>query len=105
MLIKYGTQCIELFFNDFRIEWLGKTFHKYVPYELDFNNEFKNMNKIKNIYKDNDLVYVPTTIDNLCNGEVVLMEYCDGVFLDDIEGIKKYGFDTKEIITDLNSVF
>jgi len=63
------------------------------------------MNKIKNIYKDNDLVYVPTTIDNLCNGEVVVMEYCDGVFLDDIEGIKKYGFDSKEIITDLNNVF
>lgn len=28
MLIKFGTKCVELFFNDFRIEWLGKTFHK-----------------------------------------------------------------------------
>lgn len=28
MLIKLGTYVVELLINDFRIEWLGRTFHK-----------------------------------------------------------------------------
>lgn len=46
------------------------------------------MNLIKQIFKDNNLVYVPKTIDELCNGEMLVMEYVDGVFLDDVQGIK-----------------
>jgi len=51
-LINFFTVLVENLFNDFRIAWLGNTFNKCVPQELDFTNELKNMKDLDDYFKN-----------------------------------------------------
>lgn len=63
--------------------------------ELDFNNEFKNVNTFRNFNKDVAFLYVPYVVDQLCSAKVLTMELVTGFKVDDTKRLlqKKYDLD------------
>jgi len=104
-LINYGTKLVENINEDFRIHWLGKSFNTFTPQELDFRIELDNMHKIGEYFKDDEFVYIPKTIDELCSHDILTMEYIDGVFIDELDKIKAMGFNPNDVMSELNNAF
>jgi aarF domain-containing kinase len=58
VLAKLGTEIAEIIFPDFKYKWLGKEFEINLPKELDFRNEGKNADKIRELSKNDNRVVV-----------------------------------------------
>jgi ubiquinone biosynthesis protein len=79
-------------FNGFRLQ-LGE--------ELDLRNEARaivHMRRLLDIV-DLPLVTVPSVFDSHSGSHVLTMEFLDGIPVDDLERIKRYGYDPAPVVT------
>ena len=65
--------------------------------EMDFLIEASNMEKFKEYNKDIKYISCPYVIKQYTNSKILVMEYIDGIRIDNIEHLKEEGYDLSEI--------
>ncbi|HLK12769.1 MAG TPA: AarF/UbiB family protein [Candidatus Binatia bacterium] len=78
---------------------------KLVPLELDFVNEADNAERMAACLRARADVWVPGVIRSCSSRRVLVTEYAEGVRVTDVEGLRAYGVDPKEIARRLSDVF
>ena len=59
-------------------------FDRSIHKEIDYNNEFMNMQRIEMNFIDDPNVHIPATYDKYCSSKVLTMEFIDGTKLNDV---------------------
>ena len=65
--------------------------------ELDFLHEVRNAQEFYKLNMDNPFVTCPKVYPCISTAEVIVMEFIDGVQVDDIDKLKSLGYDLKDI--------
>ncbi|WP_406534157.1 ABC1 kinase family protein [Methanobrevibacter sp.] len=73
------------------MEEFDRSIHK----EIDYNNEFMNMQRIEMNFVDNPNVHIPATYSQYCTSKVLTMEFIDGTKLNDVYESEGDEFDKK----------
>ena len=73
------------------MEEFDRSIHK----EIDYNNEFMNMQRIELNFEDNPDVHIPATYARYCTSKVLTMEFIDGAKLNDVYESTGDEFDKK----------
>lgn len=68
-----------------------RTIHK----EIDYNNEFMNMQRIELNFEDNPDIHIPATYAEYCTSKILTMEFIDGAKLNDVYESTGDEFDKK----------
>src|SRR5699024_2884313 len=90
-----------------RLEWAARydleeivnEFSKTLLAELDYRIEANNSIRITNQFKDNPHIKIPQVYEAHSTKKVLTMEYVQGIKLNDIEKLDKYGYD-KELLAE-----
>ena len=70
-------------------------FDRSIHKEIDYNNEFMNMQRIELNFEDNPKVHIPATYSKYCTSKVLTMEFIDGTKLNDVYESDGEEFDKK----------
>ncbi|WP_407376561.1 ABC1 kinase family protein [Methanobrevibacter sp.] len=70
-------------------------FDRSIHKEIDYNNEFMNMQRIELNFEDNPKVHIPATYGKYCTSKVLTMEFIDGTKLNDVYASTSDEFDKK----------
>lgn len=73
------------------MEEFDRSIHK----EIDYNNEFMNMQRIEMNFVDNPYIHIPATYSDYCSSKVLTMEFIDGTKLNDVYASDGDEFDKK----------
>ena len=73
------------------MEEFDRSIHK----EIDYNNEFMNMQRIELNFEDNPDIHIPSTYSNYCTSKVLTMEFIAGAKLNDVYESDGEEFDKK----------
>ena len=73
------------------MEEFDRSIHK----EIDYNNEFMNMQRIELNFSDNPDIHIPATYSKYCTSKVLTMEFIDGTKLSDVYESTGDEFDKK----------
>ena len=73
------------------MEEFDRSIHK----EIDYNNEFMNMQRIELNFEDNPDIHIPATYARYCTSKVLTMEFIDGAKLNDVYESTGDEFDKK----------
>ena len=74
-----------------------RTIHK----EIDYNNEFMNMQRIELNFTDNPNIHIPESYPKYCSSKVLTMEFIDGAKLSDVYESDSEEFDKKLLAKNL----
>lgn len=75
------------------MEEFDRSIHK----EIDYNNEFMNMQRLEMNFVDNPSVHIPATYPEYCTSKVLTMEFIDGTKLNDVYASTGDEFDKKQL--------
>ncbi|XP_049391187.1 uncharacterized protein LOC125855507 isoform X1 [Solanum stenotomum] len=92
-------------FPGYRFQWLVTEFEKSIASELDFIAEAKNLERIRENFKDNSMVRVPNVFWDFTTRQVMTMEFCRGRKVDDLEFLKERGISEVKVAKTLAEVF
>lgn len=92
-------------FSDFKMQWLVDESKKNLPIELDFLQEGKNSEKVAMMFKKYKWLKIPKIYWNLSSHRVLVMEFCPGGQVNDLEYIKKNNIDRFEISSKLGLLY
>ena len=70
-------------------------FDRTIHLEIDYYNEFMNMKRFENNFKDDPNVHVPIAYSEYCSSKVLTMEFIDGAKLADVYEAKDDEYDKK----------
>ena len=70
-------------------------FDRSIHKEIDYNNEFMNMQRIELNFEDNPYIHIPATYPEYCTSKVLTMEFIDGAKLNYVYESKDDEFDKK----------
>lgn len=70
-------------------------FDRTIHQEIDYNNEFMNMQRIEMNFVDNPYIHIPATYAEYCTGKILTMEFIDGTKLNDVYASTGDEFDKK----------
>ncbi len=70
-------------------------FDRTIHQEIDYNNEFMNMQRIELNFEDNPSIHIPATYPKYCTSKVLTMEFIDGTKLNDVYASSSDEFDKK----------
>ena len=73
------------------MEEFDRSIHK----EIDYNNEFMNMQRIELNFEDNPDIHIPATYSKYCSSKVLTMEFIAGAKLNDVYESDSEEFDKK----------
>jgi predicted unusual protein kinase regulating ubiquinone biosynthesis (AarF/ABC1/UbiB family) len=90
-------------FIDFKM--LYKELKQVIEQELDFSKEMSTAISFKQRFKDHANVKIPAMYPELCTDKVLVMEWIDGVRLNDREAIDLYGLDGQNLAQELFRLF
>lgn len=81
----------------YQIRDMMDEFSKSLREELDYTNEARNAEKIANQFKDDSTIYVPKVFWEYTTKKVLTMEYVEGVKFNEIDQLKKNGYNLKNL--------
>ncbi|TMU83642.1 AarF/ABC1/UbiB kinase family protein [Bacillus sp. BHET2] len=90
-------------FIDFKM--LYKELKQVIEQELDFSKEMNTALSFKQRFKDDPNVKIPAMYPELCTDKVLVMEWVDGVRLNDRSAIESYGLDGQKLAQRLFRLF
>ena len=70
-------------------------FDRTIHQEIDYNNEFMNMQRIELNFEDNPYIHIPETYEKYCTSKVLTMEFIDGTNLNNVYASEGDEFDKK----------
>ncbi|EAL66661.1 hypothetical protein DDB_G0281799 [Dictyostelium discoideum AX4] len=96
---------ITLFFPSFQFSWILGEASSCLSQELDFVNEAKNSEKMKQLFIGNQQLSIPKVYWNHTTKRILTMEFIHGVRIDNREGLDKLGIDLKELYYLFSDIF
>jgi len=84
---------------------LGKEFELNLPHELNFLNEGRNAERIKELHKNDKNVIIPKIYWDYCKPRVLVMSFEEGSSITDINYLKKNKIDVKDVSLLLSEIF
>jgi len=91
--------------RNFDLRLIIREVAKYVRLELDFENEARNAQTIRNNLMHRQDVVIPEVLPDLCRRRVLVMEYVPGIKVTDLEGLARAGIDKQQVARILSEVF
>ena len=92
-----------------RFQWLANETRRHMAEELDFREEAKNADRARALmakdFDDMTELHVPRVHDTLSGSRVLTQEWCDGVRIDDREGLRSRGIDKTKLAILVNEIF
>ncbi|KAK2150013.1 hypothetical protein LSH36_427g03001 [Paralvinella palmiformis] len=92
-------------FPEFNLIWLAEETKKNFPIELDFYNEAKNCERMKELLSYCDYLKIPKVYWDFTTNRVLTMEYCEGAQVNDVEYIKDNNISVNEISEKLGELY
>ena len=86
-IMKYVANRADKLNSDLRkinLPGIMEEFDRSIHKEIDYNNEFMNMQRIEMNFIDNPDVHIPATYGKYCTSKVLTMEFIDGTKLNDV---------------------
>lgn len=90
-------------FIDFKM--LYQELKQVIEQELDFSKEMNTAISFKQRFKDHSNVKIPAMYPELCTDKVLVMEWVDGVRLNDKKAFESYGLDGQKLAQELFRLF
>jgi predicted unusual protein kinase regulating ubiquinone biosynthesis (AarF/ABC1/UbiB family) len=90
-------------FIDFKM--LYQELKQVIEQELDFSKEMNTAISFKQRFKDHPNVKIPAMYPDLCTDKVLVMEWVDGVRLNDRKAFESYGLDGRKLAQELFRLF
>ena len=91
-----------------RFAWLAKETRRHMGEELDFREEARNADRCRAMlakdYTERE-VHVPRTFPALSGSRVLTQEWCEGVRVDDKEGLKALGVNVRALAARVQRMF
>ncbi|WP_173778451.1 ABC1 kinase family protein [Frigoriflavimonas asaccharolytica] len=103
-LVKTLTNYFE-FTENLNLEQGINTFEKSLLSELSFVNERENIERFAKNFKNDSRTYVPKVYSQLCNNDVLCMEFIDGFKCTDFAEIEKNNLKRNAIADDILQLF
>ena len=72
-------------------------FDRSIHQEIDYNNEFMNMQRIELNFEGNPNIHIPATYSKFCSSKVLTMEFIEGTNLNDVYASTGNEFDKKSL--------
>lgn len=101
--IELITRFITWAFPEFKLQWLVREFDNNLPYELDFKHEAANSNRIRKLFDKDPWFCTPQIYE--ATKKVLIMEWIDGVHINQVEKLHEMGISTVKVADELNRVF
>jgi aarF domain-containing kinase len=101
--IEIITNFISWAFPEFKLKWLVREFDNNLPLELDFTHEAANSNRTRKLFAHNPRFSTPKIYH--ATKKVLIMEWIEGVHIDEPKLITKLGFSPSEVAYELNRAF
>lgn len=95
-ILKELARLIERHIEDSRIfdpSGLVLQFESWIKEELDFKHEGRNIHRFGKNFEEDEQTYVPSVFWDLTTEQVLTIEYIDGIYIDQIDRIRKVGMD------------
>ena len=73
-------------------------FSDWTKKELDFREEAKNANRIRNNFKNSNTVVIPKVYENYTTKKILTLDYVKGTELKNIKKLKKSGYNIEKIV-------
>ena len=97
-IMKYVANRADKFNADLRkinLPGIMDEFDRSIHKEIDYNNEFMNMQRIELNFEDNPDIHIPATYSQYCSSKVLTMEFIDGAKLNEVYESTGDEFDKK----------
>ena len=97
-IMKYVANRADKWNSDLRkinLPGIMEEFDRSIHKEIDYNNEFMNMQRIEMNFVDNPNIHIPETYPEYCSSKVLTMEFIDGAKLNDVYASTGDEFDKK----------
>ncbi|KAI8908001.1 ABC1 family-domain-containing protein, partial [Gorgonomyces haynaldii] len=94
---------IKRFFPDFKFAWIATELELSLPNELDFIQEANNARKITQLTRHLDQIHIPTVFH--ASERIIIMEYIDGVRIDDHKYMKENKINVNAISAALGRMY
>ena len=85
--------------------WLADEMRTNLPLELAFTQEAQNSEKVARIFKDYTWLKVPKISWRLTTDRVLVMEYCPGAHINDVDTLKSEGIDVFEVSRKIGQMY
>lgn len=96
---------VKVVFPQFSFMWLANEMKINLPLELDFTKEANNSEKVARIFRDFNWLKVPGIYWSLTTPRVLVMEFCTGVHINDVENLKKQGVDVYDVSNKIGQMY
>jgi len=80
-------------------------FHRVILEEIDFNLEARNVTLFGTDFADEDFVVIPRLYAEVSTKEVIVLEFLDGVKINQIKQIEAMGIEIQEVIQRLSKIY
>ena len=97
-IMKYVANRADKWNSDLRkinLPGIMEEFDRSIHKEIDYNNEFMNMQRIEMNFVDNPYIHIPETYPQYCTSKVLTMEFIAGTKLNDVYASTGDEFDKK----------
>lgn len=106
--VSFIFEIVKRVFPDFGFDWFAEEMRESIPKELDFVHETMNARRVENNFatekaNNKTALVIPRVI--WAKRRIMCMEFINGSRVDDLEYMKKYNIDPKEVSTELTRVF
>jgi len=96
---------VKFFFPQFEFMWLAEEMRKNLPLELSFIQEGKNSEKIAQLLGHHKWLVIPKISWKHSTERVLVMEYCKGIHINDVEGLKSSGVDVNSVSQHVSQMY
>lgn len=92
-------------FPQFEFMWLADEMRKNLPLELDFLQEGKNAEKVSNMLANFKWLKVPKIYWPMSTDRVLVMEYCQGGHINDVEYMKEHNINLTDVSNKISQMY
>ena len=85
--------------------WLANEMKINMPLELDFTQEARNAEKVARIFRDFDWLRVPEIFWAHTTPRVLVMEYCTGCHINDVESLRRQKVDVYDVSNKIGQMY
>merc|ERR1719167_1819882 len=96
---------VKVAFPQFEFMWLAEEMKKNLPLELAFTQEARNAEKVARIFKDCAWLKVPRIHWPFTTDRVLVMEYCPGGHVNDVDWLHSHGIDTHDVSRKIGELY
>lgn len=104
-----AVKLVKRIFPQFEFTWLADEMKSNLPKELDFTSEAHNSERVvqnlERTWPSNCPVYVPKIFWKFCSKRVLVMEYCPGAKITDVDWMKRNNLSSRKISNDLTKLY